>query len=490
MKSIMEKYEIIKLKNDGWSSRRISKTFGISRNTIKKYWGEYQDNLNLLISADASEIDKRKVTEEIIEKTKYDSSNRHARKYSFEMDQALRKILDDEDKKTQLLGKHHKQALTKTQIHSLLVAQGFDISLVTISNKINEIRNDKKEVFIKQDYEYGDRFEYDFGEVDLIIDGKKTKGFLAVLTSPASGFRWAYLYRNTKMAVFLDSHAQFFEMIGGTFKEGVYDNMRNVVTKFIGRSEKQLNTEIIQLSLYYGFSINVTNCFSGNEKGTVESAVRWIRKKVFAVNYQFNSFDEASEYLQNELVKINRNSKIEEEKNHLLPYRPKYETAVITLNQVDKYAFIHVDGNCYSVPEDLCEKKVTVKSYPNDIYVLYGNETVAHHIRHAGKGKTYVDIYHYLHTFMKKPGALNNSLALKSQPKLKEIFDLYYKEKPKLFIELLRENSGKEINELTAALMPVKSDTKIETVSEIEEKTDNQISILMELFIGGKDYVN
>ena len=90
-----EKYEIIKLKNDGWSSRRISKTFGISRNTIKKYWGEYQDNLNLLISADASEIDKRKVTEEIIEKTKYDSSNRHARKYSFEMDQALRKILDD-----------------------------------------------------------------------------------------------------------------------------------------------------------------------------------------------------------------------------------------------------------------------------------------------------------------------------------------------------------------------------------------------------------
>lgn len=86
------------------------------------------------------------------------------------------------------MGPHHKQKLTKKQIHQLLVDMGFNIGLTTISKRINEIRDEKKEVFIKQQYDYCDCFEYDFGEVKLIIDGKKTKGYFAVLTAPTFGF--------------------------------------------------------------------------------------------------------------------------------------------------------------------------------------------------------------------------------------------------------------------------------------------------------------
>ena len=50
-------------------------------------------------------------------------------------------------------------------------------------------------------------------------------------------------------------------MIGGVWKEVVYDNMRNVVSKFIGKNEKELNEDLVKLSLYYGFDINVTNAF-------------------------------------------------------------------------------------------------------------------------------------------------------------------------------------------------------------------------------------
>ena len=77
---------------------------------------------------------------------------------------------------------------------------------------------------------------------------------------------------------------------------------------------KELNPELIKLSLYYDYQINVTNCFSGNEKGSVESAVKWIRNKVFASKYEFESFEEAENYLQNRLIEINKNSDIEEEK--------------------------------------------------------------------------------------------------------------------------------------------------------------------------------
>jgi transposase len=60
---------------------------------------------------------------------------------------------------------------------------------------------------------------------------------------------------------------KFFEMLGGCHREIVYDNMKNVVSKFIGRNEKELNPDLVKMSMYYGFQINVTNCFAGNEKG-------------------------------------------------------------------------------------------------------------------------------------------------------------------------------------------------------------------------------
>lgn len=147
------------------------------------------------------------------------------------------------------------------------------------------------------------------------------------MSSPASGFRWAYLYHNSKMDVFIDSQVKFFDMVKGSYEEGVYDNMRNVVSKFVGRNEKEINRELLKLATYYGFSINVTNCFSGNEKGTVESAVKWIRNKVFAIRYEFDTFEEAEAYLQKQLVKINEGSSIDEEMKYLKPYRPKYESA-------------------------------------------------------------------------------------------------------------------------------------------------------------------
>lgn len=483
MKTLLEKYEIIDLKRKGWSNTQIQNTFGVSRNTVSKYWREYQAALETLTD-NPSELDTRKILEEVIVKPKYNTTNRHPRKYSKEIDDALRKILQDEITKTELLGSSHKQALSHKQIYELIVAQGFDIGLSTINTKINEIRNEKKEVFIKQVYDYGDRFEYDFGEVKLIIDGRAEKYSLAVLSAPASNFKWAYLYTNQKMEVFLDSQIRFFEMLGGCFKEGVYDNMRNVVSKFIGRNEKELNEQLIKLSLYYGFDINVTNCFSGNEKGNVENAVKWIRNKVFALEYQFDSFESAQQHLQNKLKEINEVSNIEEEKKHLTPYRPKYESAIIDTYTVDKYALIHVDNNEYSVPEDLCEKKVRVKVYPNDITVIYQGVEVVTHVRHYTKKKTYIDIRHYLHTFTTKPGALRNSAALKCYPELKSLFDLYYKEKPKTFIELLRANAYLDDQELIEAMKP--NNNIIEKLKDkVEDSTANQIKQITTMFTGG-----
>lgn len=488
MKNIVDKLKIIGLKEHGFSNRMVAKMVLCDRKTVANYWNEYLEQKSELLTKKDS---YKELQEKITEPPKYKSDNRIRRKFTDKIADNLNEILEDEKLKDKILG-IHKQQLTKKQMHELIVARGFDISLSTISNEINQIRNSAKECFIRQEYSLGARLEYDFGEVKLEINGLPKTYHMSVLSSPGGEFRWAYLYTNQKKDVFMDSHVKFFEMLGGVYREVVYDNMKNVVTRFIGRNEKELNADLIKMSIYYGFDINVTNCFSGNEKGYVESSVKILRNKIFAINYRFNSLDDAKEYLNSQLLKLNESSKIEEEKKHLLPYKPKLELASISLNDVNTYSFIHVDNNFYSVPEYLVGKQVNVKRYYDEIHVYSNNIKVCVHKRLEGHREMQVEILHYLNTLTKKPGAIRNSLALKSIPKLKAIFDKYYSKKPRKFIEIFMENKDLSIIEIISIFeekisipTEILAIDVVKTNSVIDVATRNQILQYNDLCLSG-----
>ena len=231
-------------------------------------------------------------------------------------------------------------------------------------------------------------------------------------------------------------------MIGGVWKEVVYDNMRNVVSKFIGKNEKEVNQDLVKMSLYYGFDINVTNAFSGNEKGYVEGSVKYLRNKIFAENYKFTSEESAIEYMESQLMKLNENSKIKEEKKILKFIKPALELAEIRKSFVNKYSFVQIENNFYSVPEYLVGLSVTSKIYYNKILIYSNNELVCEHKKLDGVKKISAYIRHYLKTLTFKPGALRNSYVLKSNPILKSIFDRYYTNNPKKFIDIISKNQG------------------------------------------------
>ncbi len=471
----MDKYTIINLKRKENSNREIERITGINRKTVAKYWDLYIKQSELL---EDSHEDIPEVQEAIVSAPKYDSSGRSSRKYTDEMDQRLDQILAQEDKKNRLLGPH-KQKLTRLQIHNILKTDGFDISYSTIAGKINEKLNKSKECFIKQSYDLGDRLEYDFGEVKLVINGELGKYYMAVVSSPAADFRWAFLYKNQKKEAFMDSHVRIFEMVNGVYREVVYDNMRNVVAKFIGRNKKELNEDLIKMSIYYGYDINVTNCFSGNEKGHVEGSVKIIRNHVFATNYEFPSFESAQEHLYSQLIKMNVNSKIKEEKLNLLPYKPKLELANMTINNVNKYSFIQVETNFYSVPEYLVGKSVSVKSYFDRIVIYANNNRVCEHKKIDGRNELSININHYLKSLLRKPGAIKNSAALKSTPKLKAIYDNHFNVNPKKFIEILLDNKETDLDSLINIF------EKYTQISDIALPADN-ITKSTEMFTAAK----
>lgn len=484
MKDLMDKSSIIKLKEQGYSNRKVEKMLKINRKTIAKYWNEYQTNIEKLNNT-KDDLEIKEIQEKIVAEPKYNSKNRVKWKITPEFITALKNILNDELEKEKILGTN-KQALTKLQIYELLKKQGFDVSYSSVANEIAKIKNFGKECFIRQDYEFGDRLEYDFGEVKLVINGITKRYYIAVLSSPAGNFRWCYLYDNCKKEIFLDSHVRFFKMLGGIYKEVVYDNMRNVVTKFIGKNEKELNEDLIKMSIYYGFEINVTNAFSGNEKGYVEGSVKYLRNKIFAENYKFISEEAAIEYMESQLIKLNENSQIEEEKKHLKKAKPPLELANITSSVVNKYGFIQIENNFYSVPEYLVGRKVTSKIYYNKILVYSDYELICEHKKIDGTKKISADIRHYLKTLSMKPGALKNSYALKSNPILRTIYNKYYIQKPKDFIQIIIENKEKSDKEIEKIL--IKKSTNLIVLEKeknnINNLTRKQTSMYNQIMIG------
>lgn len=491
---IYDKHAIIKLKQEGHSNREIQRLTGTNRKTVAKYWGEYQANIAKLDETQGEEL--REIQERLTSAPRYNAQNRKPRKYTPEIDALLDKILAEEELKDALLGNRHKQKLTGIQIHGIVKAAGHDVSRTVVCKYLKEKRDSIKEAFIRQEYDYGQRLEYDFGEVRLAIGGGQPRDYyLAVLSSPGAGFRWAYLYRSQKKAVFMDSHVRFFEMAGGAYQEVVYDNMRNVVTRFIGRNEKQLNEDLVKMSLYYGYQINVTNCFSGNEKGHVENSVKTIRNKVFAPRYRFESFEEAESYLKTELLKMNISSAFEEEKHHLLPYRPPLELAHIAEQRVDKYSFVRVENNFYSVPECLVSRKVLVKNYPTEIVVYSAGNKVCSHKKKEGFHEMSVEIVHYLNTLKRKPGSIKNSAALKCKQELKTLFDKHYTGREREFIGILYENRNQDLGEVLRAVTSAANPRQITPAKTIEDNvtacTRGQMAELSRMFlVGGADHVH
>jgi hypothetical protein len=333
-----------------------------------------------------------------------------------------------------------------------------------VCNYIREKVEESKEAYIRQEYDFGQTCEFDWGYVSLIIDGKPKTLQMAVFTSAKGNYRYANLYHNQKMENFLDSHVKFFNEIGGVYQEVVYDNMKVAVRKFVSRTEKEPTEDLLKLSLYYGFKYRFCNVCRGNEKGHVERSVEYIRRKAFSKQDEFASFDEANEYLRKELLKLNsRKVKyydekspkdiLNEEKEYLIKLMPSYDTARTCELRVNKYSVVSIDENKYSVPDNLVGKFVFVKVYPDEILIYYKNQLVAKHKRSYKVHDWRIKIEHYINTMKKKPGALHSSIAMRQMnPTLQTIYNKYYTQNPKDFVDLLELISKKSLNEILEAI--------------------------------------
>ena len=466
------------------SQRRISEELNISRTTVKKYIDEFIEKSKELEEVSQASDDKNKILkliEELTEKPKYDVSSRKRVKLTEEVKEEIDKFIEQNAKK-KAEGKK-KQLMNKIDIYEELIEMGYDIGYTTVCNYIRNT-HEVKEAFIKQEYQLGQTLEFDWGEAKLIIAGKEMSLDMGLLTAAKAPYHFARLYRNKKTENFLDIHVRTFNNIGGVHHGVTYDNLKTAVKRFVGKNEKEATDDLIKISLYYGFSYRFCNVRKGNEKGHVERGIEFVRRKAFSNRTEFSSLEEANDYLQMKLNKLNTKKRkwlnnlspkevLEQERPYLLPLKPSYDVSRRREARVNKYSVITIDQNKYSVPDYLVGKFVNVRIYPEVIKIYYKENEIATHKRSYLNHDWIIDLHHFYHTLKRKPGALHSSMGIQQiSPRLYQIYNKYYINTPKDFIALLELVKNKGLKQILTAI------EKLSSIKQEIVNTENVKSIV------------
>jgi hypothetical protein len=437
--SFVDKAAIISLHMHGISNRQIAKQVGMNRKTIDVYVKQYEADKRQLEKADDI-VEISKIQTEMYQRKRMNVSARFERKFTGALAKRFYELIALDEMRNARLGTN-KQQVNGAILHRRLLMEGYDIGSSVIRAKFSEYRNGHREVFIKQDYEYGDRVEFDFHQIKVLINDEVKRFHQATISCPKSNFIFIRLYESEKTISVLTALVEFFRYCGGVFNEVTFDNLKPVVKTYGYKNAKQLSDEIVKFSTYYGFKVNTCNARKGNEKGHVENSGKHVRSNLFSLNYTFFSPEELKKYVEDSILTINSSSvtSFNEEVKHLKPLPVHdYNLGQFGIGMVNTYSFILIETNFYSVPERYVGQEIRY-SIINDLVVLYaGNLEIARHRKVAGQFGYRLEIRHYLETLKRKPGAITRSLALKQADEaMVATFKHKYQDDPKGFIEYL-----------------------------------------------------
>jgi len=157
----------------------------------------------------------------------------------------------------------------------------------------------------------------------------------------------------------------------------------------------------------------------------------------------------------------------DEEKTHLLPHVPPFESCIMQECRVDKYSTVTSSQNHYSVPDDLVGKILNMRCYTDKIIVYHDRDIVAIHKRSFKNHDWTISLQHYLKTLYKKPGALTHSTALQqADTKIKNIYEHYYNRDAKIFLEVLEVIYEKGVDAVDDALRELDRISPLEMSAE------------------------
>ncbi len=262
----------------------------------------------------------------------------------------------------------------------------------------------KLDVVLRQDHKAGEKMFVDWAGATIPVHDRHTgevwQAPLFVAALGASSYTWAEATRDQQMEAWLRCHVHAFESFHGIPALVVPDNTKTGVTR-AHRYDPDLNPTYYNFAQHCGFGIVPARPYKPRDKAKVENAVQVAERWVVAAlrHRKFFSLGEVNEAIGELLHKLNHR-----------PFRKKDGTRASVWEAIDKPALqplpmepfdlsewsrarvnidYHVafDANFYSVPYNLVQELVEIRSTPTTVEILHKGTRVASHLRSRERGK-------------------------------------------------------------------------------------------------------
>jgi transposase len=321
--------------------------------------------------------------------------------------------------------------------------------------KTRALPSRSREAFLQLEFVPGECVQVDWGEFgDVFGDGSKVHCFLMVMCH--SRKLYIEFTLSEKFEEFIRCHENAFQFFGGLVpKEGWYDNLTSAVSERMG-SLVRFNARFLAYMGHHGIRPHACNVASGNEKGRVEGAVKYIRSS-FWPGRKFSSFEDlcsqAREW-RDEIANCREHKTTRkipslafesEEKKYLRPMNPHpYDTDEIFSRVVPPTFHVAYDTNQYSVPWTLVGLSVTIRINSEELKVFYNERFVTRHDRSFKKHQTISKTEHSAGLLARKPGAARDGWQVHAVKSLGPCMAEY--------LDLLKSGSRSVRNEVTRIL--------------------------------------
>ncbi|MHB1452016.1 MAG: IS21 family transposase [Coriobacteriia bacterium] len=312
-----------------------------------------------------------------------------------------------------------KQRHTAKRVYDRLVDEyGFTGSEITVRRAVARIRGKRIEAFVPLEAPWGHIAQTDFGTAVVMIGHDRREVALFCMRAKASKVPFVIALPTERLEALLAGHVAAFEFFGGVFHEIWYDNPKTAVTKILAGPHRIEHERLSALRACYLFDSSFCTPACGNEKGSVENLVGYVRRNALVPHTRsFPSLDALNVHLrgwcERERQRHAADWAIEAAALSSLPTHP-FSASVSRPVVVGKTSMVTVDRVRYSVPVTHVGRTLRAESFVDRVEVFDGSSRVALHVRSYTRNDTVLDLAHYLDAFERKPRAALSCAALGS----------------------------------------------------------------------------
>ena len=324
---------------------------------------------------------------------------------------------------------HHKQRHTGRKVYDRLkeLYPNYDISYSATVKFFSRVKKEfyyKHNGYLPLDHRPGEA-QVDLGDCSFIENGEKTYGKYLVLTFAHSNASYVQLVRHKNAESIVEAIKHIFEYLNGVPHTIWFDNdsaLVKIINLENGTISRTLSDTFQRFKLHYEFKEVFMNPERGYEKGTVEQAVRFMRRNLLVPLPEFSDFDlynkellkRSSELLKREhyVLKqpiVDLHFEDINELNQLPP--TSFVCTSVSSRKLDNYGRLTTENrHYYYLDPALAYERVQVKYLPNQLEIYYEEGTYIMTIpRLSGKpGLRYINWSPYIRLLADKPAAMYN----------------------------------------------------------------------------------